>query len=161
MFKKLWQNKIKGPIKKLIAKGVDPKKLALAFSIGILLGSIPVPGVSTWLCLGLSIPFKMNKAGILIGNYIATPIQAITIIPLIIAGGYLFNLPPIAEEIKHSFSGDLGEILVALQHFSLYFIGAVIIWLVLSIPVGAIIYAGLRRLFSSKVFNINTKNKAN
>lgn len=158
MFKKLWQNKIKGPIVKLIQKGVDPKKLAAAFSLGILLGSIPIPGISTWLCLGLSIPLKINKAGILIGNYIATPIQAITIIPLVIAGGYLFDLPPISEEIKSSFNGDLGEILLTLQHFSLYFVGGVLIWLAISIPTGAIMYAGFRKLFSSKIFRKSSKN---
>jgi uncharacterized protein (DUF2062 family) len=102
-------NKISKPILLELKSGVTPHKLALSIAFGIIIGSIPLIGVATGLCLLAAFLFRLNHVAIQAVNYFAYPIQLALIIPFVSLGEKLFsntatplNLTSILNEYKIS-----------------------------------------------------------
>jgi uncharacterized protein len=50
-----------------------PERTALAFSVGVLIGFSPFLGLHTFIGLGVSLLFRLNRVAMLIGIYINSP----------------------------------------------------------------------------------------
>lgn len=51
----------------------SPRRIALAFSLGVFLGFSPLVGLHTLLGLGLAYALRLTKVGVLVGVYMNTP----------------------------------------------------------------------------------------
>ena len=85
-------------LRKLLALDDTPERVALAFSLGVLLAFSPLLGLHTILGLTIAFAFRLNRAAILIGVFVNNPW---TIVPIYSAaaylGWYLFGLPAVPD----------------------------------------------------------------
>lgn len=92
--------KIYDPLLVQLKQGVTPEKLGQSVAFGVVLGSLPVIGVTTCLCLLAAALFKLNHVAIQTINYLVYPIQIALIIPFLRMGEWLFNVPPASLDVK-------------------------------------------------------------
>lgn len=79
------------PLRTLLRQGLTPSKLAWSCAVGMLIGSSPLLGFCTWLCLIAASVFKLNQLAIQIANYAVYPLQVILIVPFIELGSSWFG----------------------------------------------------------------------
>jgi uncharacterized protein (DUF2062 family) len=89
----LWQRRIVQPILGLLKLGMTPKRLALCVAIGIVVGNIPILGVSTLLCAGIALCFRLNLPAIQLAQWAMAPTQLLLIIPFVRLGEWLLHAP--------------------------------------------------------------------
>jgi uncharacterized protein (DUF2062 family) len=82
---------IKKGIATWLTTGLEPDKIALTFSLGLVIGIIPVFGLATILCLAISRIFRLNMAIIQFANFISTPLMLATIMPFYKFGNLLLR----------------------------------------------------------------------
>jgi hypothetical protein len=85
--------KVTKPILDQLKQGATPHKLALSVAFGLILGTIPVLGATTTLCIVAAFFFGLNHIAIQTINYIAYPLQLLLLIPFIRIGEWLFRKP--------------------------------------------------------------------
>ena len=91
---KQWlHRKILAPLLHLLRQGVAPDRLALCVAIGIVVGNIPVLGVSSLLCAALALAFRLNLPAIQIVQAAMAPTQILLIIPFVRLGEWLLRAP--------------------------------------------------------------------
>jgi uncharacterized protein (DUF2062 family) len=68
--------------------GIDdtPRRVALAFAVGLYIAFFPIIGIHTLMALGVGFAFRLSRAALLIGAYVNNPW---TIVPLYTAGTVL------------------------------------------------------------------------
>lgn len=128
------------PLLKFLNEGITPKKLALTLSIGICFGIIPFFGINTLLLTIIAIILRLNLISIQVINYSVYSLQILLYIPFLKAGQWLFNGPPVyftLTDIINNFNLNGFKILFALWHNNLL---ALIVWAIISIPLGLLIY---------------------
>ena len=81
------------PMLGLLKQGLSPEGLAWSLAAGVALGSIPLYGTATLLCVGVAMAFRLNQPAILLANYLAYPLQLLLILPFIRLGEQLFREP--------------------------------------------------------------------
>lgn len=79
------------PLRTLLRQGLTPSKLAWSCAVGILIGSSPLLGFCTWLCLIAASIFKLNQLAIQVANYAVYPLQVLLIVPYIELGSSWFG----------------------------------------------------------------------
>jgi uncharacterized protein (DUF2062 family) len=80
----------------LLKRGSTPGKLAFTLALGIAIGSFPIFGVTTIFCALVALAFGLSIPGIQVGNYLATPLQLILLIPFLRLGEWMFHAPHLA-----------------------------------------------------------------
>ena len=88
------QRRLIAPLLALMRQGVTPRTLALSLALGIMLGLIPVLGVSSALCALAALTWQLNMPAIQLVNYLLTPLQLLLIIPFLRFGPRLEHLRP-------------------------------------------------------------------
>ena len=83
------------PLKAQLTQGVTPERLALALSLGIVLGLFPVLGVTTLLCGVVAAVLRLNQPAVQVANFAAYPVQLALFVPFFHAGARLFGQPPL------------------------------------------------------------------
>ncbi|MDO9182306.1 MAG: DUF2062 domain-containing protein [Bacteriovorax sp.] len=103
-------NKITRTFLDQIKQGVTPEKLALSIAFGVVLGTMPVLGITTTMCVFAAFIFRLNHVAIQSLNYIAYPVQILLIIPFIRLGEWIYgrsntplNIIEIIDQFKLSF----------------------------------------------------------
>jgi uncharacterized protein (DUF2062 family) len=103
-----------------IKLGTTPHKLAQTVGFGMVLGIIPVLGVTTGLCALFALRLRLNQVIIQAVNYVAYPFQLLLFIPFYRAGEWLFNQPPIPlyipdliEQFQMNFWGSMEKYTMA------------------------------------------------
>ena len=132
---------------RFIRMGVEPRELSVAVSLGILLGIIPVLGVTTILCAIPVFLFRLNMAAIQIANWAVYPLQLIFYVPFIHFGQNLFQrnlLPFSVREILEMVRADFWD---TFARFWLAHLMGVAIWLLVSIPLYFLFFYLFRYLF--------------
>lgn len=133
--RRLW-DKLIGFLK----KGTSPEKLALTCAIGVVVGILPIWGITTFLCFGLAAIFKVNVGILQLVHYAVYPIQLLMIIPFIKAGTFIFGINPMPyslDQLTAKFSADFwGE----LKQLGVAIGLGVGVWAVASIPIFAVVY---------------------
>jgi len=98
--RKLWQSRIREPLIGLLKQGIAPQRLALSVAIGIVVGNMPILGVSTVLCAAIAIGFRLNLPAIQIAQAAMAPVQIVLIIPFVRLGEWMLRAPPQPLTIK-------------------------------------------------------------
>ena len=93
------REKLIDPILNLLKQGVTPEKLSWSFAVGILLGTFPILGITTALCVLATFLFKLNPVAIQVANYLAYPLQFILLIPFMRLGETIFGVDHVALQI--------------------------------------------------------------
>lgn len=76
----------------LLNEGKTPKELALAITIGCLLGIFPILGVTTAMSIIIGKMIKLNIPAIITANYAVFPVQIFMIYVLVITGETIFAI---------------------------------------------------------------------
>jgi uncharacterized protein (DUF2062 family) len=94
------RRRILGPLLALLRQGVAPDRLALCVAIGVVVGNIPILGVSTILCGLIALTFRLNLPAIQIVQAAMAPTQVLLIIPFVRLGEWILRVPPQPVSIK-------------------------------------------------------------
>lgn len=86
------------PVIFLLRRGISPEKIAMSMAWGFTLGTLPVLGVTTILCLGVAVLLRLNLVMIQIANWAAYPLQIILFIPFFMVGARLFGTEPAMKD---------------------------------------------------------------
>jgi uncharacterized protein (DUF2062 family) len=77
----------------MLRQGLSPAGLAWSLAVGLAIGTIPLFGTSTVLCIGAGLAFRLNQPAMQLANYLAYPLQVVLFIPFIRIGERLFHVP--------------------------------------------------------------------
>jgi uncharacterized protein (DUF2062 family) len=95
------RERIREPLLSLLRQGLSPRGLAWSLAVGLALGTIPLLGTSTLLCVGLAAAFRLNQPAMQLANYLAYPLQILLFYPFLRMGGALFGLPHETISLGH------------------------------------------------------------
>lgn len=127
-------------IKGFVQQGATPSALALSATTGLLLGIFPVVGVTTLLMSGLALRCRLNLPLMLGLSYLIYPLQIFLIIPFVRLGEYVSGSRPSGlslAALKAAFSKNFTAALIDLGAANLL---AVVGWIVVAVPAGALTY---------------------
>jgi uncharacterized protein (DUF2062 family) len=102
--KKWLQRWLFEPLLAFLTQGVSPQRLALCVAIGVVIGNIPILGVSTILCTLIALIFRLNLPAIQLVQAAMAPTQLLLIIPFVRLGEWLVRAPPQPVSIKATFA---------------------------------------------------------
>jgi uncharacterized protein (DUF2062 family) len=84
----------------LLKQGISPDRLALCVAIGVVVGNVPILGISTILCTAIALAFRLNLPAMQIVQAAMAPTQILLIIPFVRLGEWLLRVPPQPVSIK-------------------------------------------------------------
>src|SRR5271156_4824202 len=100
---KSWLNRrIAQPLVSLLRQGISPDRLALCVAIGVVVGNVPILGISTILCTAIALAFRLNLPAIQIVQAVMAPTQVLLIIPFVRLGEWILRIPPQPVSIKEA-----------------------------------------------------------
>ena len=82
------------PLLALLGQGIEPQRLALCVAIGVVVGNIPILGVSTILCTIIALAFRLNLPAMQLVQGAMAPTQLLLIIPFVRLGEWMLGAPP-------------------------------------------------------------------
>ncbi len=136
------------PLLDLLKQGLSPSQLALTIALGVAFGLVPVLGATTVLSTFVALRLRLNVAAMLLVSHLLSPVQLLLIIPLLRLGARLLikgHGPELTlEKLKYLFANDLVGAAQLLWQASL---GALLIWALAMVPLGLLLFFGLRPLF--------------
>jgi uncharacterized protein (DUF2062 family) len=94
------RRRILEPLLALLRQGISPNRLALCVAIGVVVGNIPILGVSTLLCTAIALAFRLNLPAIQLVQAAMAPTQVLLIIPFVRLGEWVLRVPPQPLSIK-------------------------------------------------------------
>ena len=98
--RKRLHRRILDPLLALLSQGVSPDRLALCVAIGVVVGNIPILGISTILCTVIALAFRLNLPAIQIVQAAMAPTQLLLIIPFVRLGEWILRAPRQPLSIK-------------------------------------------------------------
>lgn len=104
-----WKRRVLEPLARQLKQGVSPGQLALALALGLVVGALPVLGLTTALCAVLALALRLNQPAIQVANYAAYPLQLVLYLPFFHAGAWLFGAPRVSftlPEIRAALAAD-------------------------------------------------------
>ncbi|MCK4701035.1 MAG: DUF2062 domain-containing protein [Bacteroidales bacterium] len=134
------RQKIRDPLIWLLKQGISPHKLALSVTFGILIGIIPVLGITTVLCAFVACFLRLNMVAIQLANWLVYPLQFLFYIPFLKTGEWIFENPEIPISVTSLVQMIRDDWLLSLQKFALAHLAGAGAWLLISIPLGVGIY---------------------
>ncbi len=87
------RRRLLGPLLGLLKQGMSPERLALCVAIGIVIGNIPILGLSTALCALIALVFRLNLPAMQIVQALMAPTQLLLIIPFVRLGEWVLRAP--------------------------------------------------------------------
>lgn len=134
------REKIYEPLILLLKQGVSPRKLALSVTFGILIGIIPVLGITTVTCAVFAYFLQLNMVAIQLANWLVYPLQLLFYIPFLKTGELIFENPQIPVSVTKLVQMIKDDWLLSLQKFGLTHLAGLGAWVIISIPLGFVIY---------------------
>lgn len=124
-----------------LKQGITPQKLAVTCALGATIGIFPVWGTTTWICLALSIVFRLNLLVIQLVNYLFFPLQLLLIIPFISAGSFVFGLEPFPYDSTQLIALFKNNFWLALKESGFALVTGIGVWAVVALPLFTLVYA--------------------
>ena len=142
------RRRVLDPLLNLLKQGLAPGQLALTVALGVVVGIVPLLGTTTVLAALVAWRLRLNVAALQLVTHLFTPLQLLLFVPLLRQGARLLgnaqeqNLS--LAQMRHLFAEDWRAALHLLWRAEL---GAVVLWLLASVPLVAVLYFVLRPLF--------------
>jgi uncharacterized protein (DUF2062 family) len=112
----------------------------MALTLGVVVGIVPVLGVTTGLCALLAVALRLNQPAIQLANYVAYPLQLLLFIPFFQAGARLFGRPPIAFSLSQLQAELAGDALGTIGRYLLDNLRGLAAWGLAAPLLGAVLY---------------------
>ena len=141
------QRRLVAPLLALLRQGVTPRKLALSLALGIVIGLVPILGVSTALCALAALALRLNMPAIQLVNYLLTPLQLLLIIPWLRLGEWLVQAPRFPITLDAGLALLSHGVINAVTVLSTAIVHATLGWLVLAPLLAFALYRGLEPAF--------------
>ncbi|MBA7538229.1 hypothetical protein ES705_30503 [subsurface metagenome] len=128
------------PLKKAIKEGISIERLSVSLALGIIVGLIPLYGVTTVIVGLIAISLRLNFVLMQVAHYIVHPIQIALLIPFLKMGDAVIKTSEVSFSVHqyiHLFKTDFWS---TLQELWLVNLSAIGIWLILSIPLFLALY---------------------
>ena len=135
-------------ISQALQRGTSPRKLAFTFALGVVVGIFPVWGISTWVCFGLAILFRINVVILQLVNYLVFPLQLTLIVPFIKIGTWIFSLKPFPYEPEELLDMFRADFLLVLKETGLSIMVGIGVWSVVAVPLFLTIFYITYLIFS-------------
>jgi uncharacterized protein (DUF2062 family) len=129
---------------KALNQGTSPGELAFTCSLGVVIGLLPVWGVTTLVCFVLSLVLRLNLVVIQLVNYLVVPLQLVLLVPFIRAGAWMTGQRAFAYTLEELMILFKEKPVVLLQEAGLAVALGVVCWLVAAVPVFFLLYFPLR-----------------
>jgi uncharacterized protein (DUF2062 family) len=94
------RRRIFNPLLALLSQGIAPDRLALCVAIGVVVGNVPILGISSILCAAIALAFRLNLPAIQIVQAAMAPSQVLLIIPFIRLGEWIVRAPRQSVSLK-------------------------------------------------------------
>ena len=94
------RRRIFNPLLAILSQGIAADRLALCVAIGVVLGNVPILGISSILCAAIALAFRLNLPAIQLVQAAMAPTQILLIIPFIRLGEWILRVPPEPVSIK-------------------------------------------------------------
>ena len=88
------------PLLAFLSQGIAPDRLALCVAIGVVIGNVPILGISSILCAVIALAFRLNLPAIQLVQAAMAPTQILLIIPFIRMGEWIVRAPRQSVSIK-------------------------------------------------------------
>jgi uncharacterized protein (DUF2062 family) len=141
------KTKVLDPLLNLLKQGTTPSKLGWSVAAGFAIGTSPLIGTSTILCVVVGFIFRLNHPAIQIAHLALSPLQFPFLFFFIYAGEKLFNqphiVPIIIQEVK---SGSFSPFATVETYWSSFW-HAGLVWLLVAIPLVIILGLSLSAFF--------------
>jgi uncharacterized protein (DUF2062 family) len=144
------------PLLALLADGVTPRKLALSLALGIVIGLVPILGISTALCALVALVLRLNMPAIQLVNYLLTPLQLLLIIPLLRLGEWLAQAPRFPVTLESGLASLSGGVFDAVRTLATAIAHAALGWIVIA-PLAAFV---LFRIFEPTLRHLTPAPKS-
>ena len=108
-------------------QGLSGDSLAALLAVGFVLGTFPVYGCPTVMCLLAALLLRLNAPALQLVNQLASPLQLALLVPFARLGERILGSPAAAS------TGILSR-------FSELIVQAIAGWLCLSVPLGVLVY---------------------
>lgn len=128
------------PILGFLKQGMSAKKLALAVSLALIIGIVPLPWVSTLLCTAIALLFRLNLPVIQFVNQIVYPLQIALFVPFLKGGEYLLESPPTNLTIDQITEMIQSDVFAAAKVLWQIMLTATFSWSLLCVPLFFIVY---------------------
>ena len=139
--------KIVEPLLAFLKQGMSPRRLALCVAIGVMVGNIPILGVSTILCTLIALAFRLNLPAIQAVQAAMAPSQVLLIIPFVRLGEWMLRAPPQPLSIKAAAALIAAGIVPAVCELWGAILHAGFAWLLIAPLAGYLLYKSLTPLF--------------
>jgi uncharacterized protein (DUF2062 family) len=139
------QRRFLDPLRALLLQGISPDRLALCVAIGVVVGNIPILGISTVLCAGIALVFRLNLAAIQVVQAAMAPTQLLLIIPFVRLGEWLLRAPHQAVSIDAGLALGVGHAVAVLWGAIVH---AGIAWLLVAPLAILVLYKSLAPVFA-------------
>jgi hypothetical protein len=87
------RRRIFNPLLAILSQGIAADRLALCVAIGVVLGNVPILGISSILCAAIALAFRLNLPAIQLVQAAMAPTQILLIIPFIRLGEWILHAP--------------------------------------------------------------------
>lgn len=131
-----------------LKQGMTPEKMALTCALGVIVGILPIWGITTFLCLLIAPIFRINMVMLQLVHYFVYPAQLLLIIPFIKIGTFLFDINPMPYGLNELISRFKVDFWNELKQVGLAVFLGVGVWAVISLPLGIAIYFSSCYLFT-------------
>lgn len=91
--KKALHRRLVEPLLALLRAGLAPRQLALCIAIAVVVGNIPILGVSTVLCACIALIGRLNMPAIQLVQAAMAPTQLLLLIPFVRLGEWMVGAP--------------------------------------------------------------------
>ena len=111
-------------------------------------GLVPLLGATTLLASLVAVRLRLNVAAMLLVSHLLSPVQLLLLIPMLRLGARLFGEGPAPDltitRLRYLLEHDLHGAFSLLWRAEL---GALLLWVLASVPLTALLYFGLRPIF--------------
>ena len=108
-------------------QGLSDESIAIILAVGLVLGTFPVYGCPTVLCLLAALALRLNAPALQLVNQLSSPLQLALLIPFARLGERILGTPATASNS-------------ILSRFSELTLQAIAGWLCISLPLGVLLY---------------------
>lgn len=145
------------PLNALLRQGIAPDRLALCVAVGIVVGNIPVLGVSTILCALIALLFRLNLPAIQLAQAAMAPTQLLLIIPFLRLGEWITRAPaqPLTVQAARALLGGSVRHAVAILWDSILRAG--LAWSLIAPVAIFAVYRALIPLFTRAAAQLNRR----
>jgi uncharacterized protein (DUF2062 family) len=148
------------PLLAFLKQGMAPSRLALCVAIGIVVGNIPILGVSSILCGIIALVFRLNLPTIQIVQAAMAPTQLLLIIPFVRMGEWMLRAPHQALSIKAGLALIAHGVGNAVAVFWDAIIHAGFAWILIAPFATFLLYKILTRAFEQAAARMNNRGDA-